>query len=145
MKATCAIGVVIGGIVVTLAGQDWKNHSVESAHGTAGHHRRSWIGNLQTGYWLPGYKPLSERATLFTRATYVPGMRMGTAFQASSAPPVYTFSDPLAIRNPWLPLATLVLDVLDGLSSGQTDHIERRTLPGKTKTFMINGQPVQAL
>jgi hypothetical protein len=59
--------------------------------------------------------------------------------------PVYTFSDPLAIRNPWLPLATLVLDVLDGTTGGQTDHVERKILQGQTKTFMVNGQPVQTL
>jgi hypothetical protein len=70
---------------------------------------------------------------------------MGTTFQAMSGQPVFSFSDPMAIRNPWLPLATLVLDILDGTVSGQSDHVERSVLHGQSKIFMINGVAVQAM
>jgi hypothetical protein len=146
MKATHTIAVVAVGLLAAFAARQDKSNTHSASRMTPPQsHHRSWFPNARMEFWAPGHKLSSDPAAMLTKAAYIPGARMGAAFQTPNGLPVYTFSDPLGIRNPWLPLATLVLDVLDGTVSGQTDHIERSILQGQTKTFMINGQPVQAL
>jgi hypothetical protein len=55
------------------------------------------------------------------------------------------FSHPRDIYNPYLPLAYLKQDILDGSEDGKKTHVVRTLLPHKHKTFTINGQPVDAL
>lgn len=55
------------------------------------------------------------------------------------------FSHSRDITNPYLPLAYLKQDVLDGNEDGKKTHVERTQRPGVRKTFQIDGQPVEAL
>ncbi len=55
------------------------------------------------------------------------------------------FSHSRDITNPYLPLAYLKQDVLDGHEDGKRTHVERTQLPDKRKTFQIGGQSVEAL
>ena len=55
------------------------------------------------------------------------------------------FSHPRDITNPFVPLATLKQDVLEGTEDGKKIRITRTVLPGKHKTFTIAGQKVDAL
>lgn len=55
------------------------------------------------------------------------------------------FSHPRDIYNPYLPLAYLKQDILDGSEDGKKTHVVRTLLPNKHKTFTINGQSVEAL
>lgn len=66
-------------------------------------------------------------------------------FGVKQQQPAPVFSNPTAITNPYLPLAGLNLDILEGVLDGEAVHIERRTLNGVTKPFMVNGQRVEAL
>src|ERR1700704_5471985 len=54
------------------------------------------------------------------------------------------FSHPKAITNPYLPLANLKQDILEGTEKGHPLRVERIVKPG-SKTFSINGQDVEAL
>jgi len=55
------------------------------------------------------------------------------------------FSHPRAITNPYLPLAYLKRDILEGREDGQKVRIVRTLLPNRHKTFKIGGQTVAAL
>lgn len=59
---------------------------------------------------------------------------------ASDAP---VFSNPTKITNQYLPLSSLKQDILEGSEKGKKLRVERTMKPG-TKTFMVNGQPVEA-
>ncbi len=55
------------------------------------------------------------------------------------------FSHPRDITNPFLPLASLKQDILEGREGGKKVRIERTILPDATKTFRIGKQTVAAL
>ncbi|MBI3881816.1 MAG: hypothetical protein HY301_17350 [Verrucomicrobia bacterium] len=55
------------------------------------------------------------------------------------------FSHPRDITNPYLPLAYLKQDILEGSEGGKKLRIVRSILPGKHKTFKIGGQTVESL
>jgi hypothetical protein len=78
------------------------------------------------------------------------GVSVGIVLLAQQAPgfghqsPAPVFTKPTAITNPYLPLARLNQDILEGTEDGQAVRIERTRKMG-TRTFMINGQQVPAL
>ena len=55
------------------------------------------------------------------------------------------FSHPREITNPWLPLASLKQDILEGTEDGKKIRIERTAKPRMHRTFDIGGQKVEAL
>ena len=55
------------------------------------------------------------------------------------------FTHPREITNPYLPLASLIQDILEGTEDGRKVHIERTARPEVRKTFNIAGQTVEAL
>lgn len=55
------------------------------------------------------------------------------------------FSHPRDITNPYLPLAYLKQDILEGKEGGAKVRTERTAKPDIRKTFSINGQKVEAL
>ncbi len=55
------------------------------------------------------------------------------------------FSHPRDITNPFLPLASLKQDILEGHEGGKKVRIERTILPDVTKMFKIGGQSIAAL
>lgn len=55
------------------------------------------------------------------------------------------FSHPRDITNPYLPLAYLKQDILEGSEGGKKLRIVRSILPDKHKTFKIGGQTVESL
>ncbi len=55
------------------------------------------------------------------------------------------FSHPRDITNPWLPLAYLKQDILEGTEGGMKIRIERTLLPNKHKKFVIAGQTIDSL
>jgi hypothetical protein len=55
------------------------------------------------------------------------------------------FSHPRDITNPYLPLAWLKQDILEGKEGGKTVRIERTAKPDLHKTFKIGKQMVEAL
>jgi hypothetical protein len=55
------------------------------------------------------------------------------------------FSQPREIKHPYLPLATLKQDVLEGKEGGKTVRIERTVKPDLHKTFQFGKQTVDAL
>ena len=55
------------------------------------------------------------------------------------------FSHPRDITNPYLPIAQLKKDILEGTEDGKKIRVERTLLPRKHKTFLIQGQPVASL
>jgi len=55
------------------------------------------------------------------------------------------FSHPRDITNPFVPLASLKQDVLEGTEDGKHVHITRTVMPNKRKSFTIAGQKVDAL
>ena len=55
------------------------------------------------------------------------------------------FTHPRDIYNPYLPLAYLKQDILDGSEDGKKTHLERTLKPDLHKTFTIKGQTVEAL
>ena len=55
------------------------------------------------------------------------------------------FSHPLQIDNPWLPLASLKQDVLEGSEDGKKVRIERTAMPEVHRTFRIGGKNVESL
>ncbi len=58
---------------------------------------------------------------------------------------VLKFRHPGGITNPYLPLATLKQDILEGTEDGKKTRVERTLMPEKPKTFQIGGQTVEAL
>jgi hypothetical protein len=54
------------------------------------------------------------------------------------------FSHPRDLTNPYLPLASLKQDVLEGAEDGKKVRVERTALPDKHKFFKIAGQKVDA-
>ncbi len=55
------------------------------------------------------------------------------------------FSHPRDITNPFVPLASLKQDILEGTEDGKQIRITRTAMPGKHKSFTIAGQKVDAL
>jgi hypothetical protein len=55
------------------------------------------------------------------------------------------FSHPREITNPYLPLAALQQDILEGKEAGKNVRIERTAKPAIHKTFEILGQTVESL
>jgi hypothetical protein len=55
------------------------------------------------------------------------------------------FSNPRNITNPYLPLASLKQDILEGTEGGHKVRIERTAKREVNKTFTINGKPVESL
>ena len=55
------------------------------------------------------------------------------------------FSHPRDITNPYLPLAYLKQDILEGTEGGMKIRIERTILPNKHKKFTIAGQTIDSL
>ena len=55
------------------------------------------------------------------------------------------FSHPRDITNPYLPLAYLKQDILEGTEGGMKIRIERTILPNKHKKFVIAGQTIDSL
>jgi hypothetical protein len=65
-----------------------------------------------------------------------------TRAKTSAAHP--KFSHPLDINNPYLPLASLKQDILEGQEAGNQVHIQRTALPDRHMTFKIGKQSVEA-
>jgi len=55
------------------------------------------------------------------------------------------FSHPREITNPYLPLASLKQDILEGTEGGKTVRVERTLKPDIHKTFKVGKQTVEAL
>ena len=55
------------------------------------------------------------------------------------------FSHPTAINNPYLPLADLKQDILEGTEDGKKIRVERTAKPDIHKTFKVGGMNVEAL
>ena len=55
------------------------------------------------------------------------------------------FSHPRAIDNPYLPLAKLQQDIIEGAEDGKKTRVERTLKPGIHKTFKVASQPVESL
>jgi len=64
--------------------------------------------------------------------------------KADSTSATLKFSHPRDIYNPYLPLAYMKQDILEGSEGGKNTRVERTVLPNKHKTFTINGQSVEA-
>lgn len=64
---------------------------------------------------------------------------------AESSKKAMKFSHPRDITNPYLPLAKLKQDILEGTEGGKKVHIERTLMPNKHKTFTIGNQTIEAL
>jgi hypothetical protein len=56
-----------------------------------------------------------------------------------------TFSHPREITNPFLPLASVKQDILEGSEEGKTVRVERTARPDIHKTFTVGNQQVEAL
>jgi hypothetical protein len=55
------------------------------------------------------------------------------------------FSHPRDITNPYLPLATLKQDIIEGSEGGKKTRVERTALPKKHRTFTVGGEEVETL
>ncbi|MEI6234877.1 MAG: hypothetical protein WCT04_17620 [Planctomycetota bacterium] len=55
------------------------------------------------------------------------------------------FSHPRDITNPYLPLASLKQDILEGTEAGKKIRVERTLMPKKRRTFTIGGEEVESL
>lgn len=67
-----------------------------------------------------------------------------SAFSPNYDPQTPVFSNPTAITNPYLPLASLTQDILEGDLGGVANRVERTRQPG-TKAITIAGHTVQAM
>jgi len=67
-----------------------------------------------------------------------------TASLPIAANPGPQFTHPLEINNPYLPLANLKKDVLEGTEKGKKLRAERTRMPSR-KSFSVNGQTVEAM
>jgi hypothetical protein len=63
---------------------------------------------------------------------------------ANAAKMTMKFSHPRDITHPYLPLAKLKQDILEGTEGAKKIRIERTAMPDKHKTFKIGGQKVEA-
>jgi len=54
------------------------------------------------------------------------------------------FNHPRDITNPYLPLAYLKQDIIEGSEGGKKTRVERTAMPDKRKTFEMAGQQVEA-
>ena len=54
------------------------------------------------------------------------------------------FTHPSEITHPYLPLASMKQDILEGTEDGKKVRVIRTALPHKHKTFTINGQTIEA-
>lgn len=59
--------------------------------------------------------------------------------------PLYKFTHPRDITNPYLPLASLKQDILEGHEGSKKMRIERTAKPGLHKTFKIGKQTIESL
>lgn len=59
--------------------------------------------------------------------------------------PGVQFSHPREITNPYLPLATVKQDIIEGTEDGKKTRVERTALLNKHKSFKINDQMVESL
>ncbi len=55
------------------------------------------------------------------------------------------FNHPRDITNPFLPLATLKQDIIEGSEGGKKTRVERTAMPQKHRTFTVNGEEVDTL
>jgi hypothetical protein len=55
------------------------------------------------------------------------------------------FSRPREITNPYLPLATVKQDVLEGMEDGEKIRVERRMKPNKRRTYTFGDEEVESL
>lgn len=55
------------------------------------------------------------------------------------------FSHPTAINNPYLPLAALKQDILEGTEDGKKVRVERTAKPDIHKSFKVGGMNIEAL
>ncbi len=55
------------------------------------------------------------------------------------------FSHPRDITNPYLPLANLKQDIIEGSEGGKKTRVERTAMPKKHRTFTVNGEEVDTL
>ena len=85
------------------------------------------------------YDDAADRATELAAAAAKKPKESGAALSMGK------FSHPRDIHNPYLPLAYLKQDILDGSEDGKKTHVVRTLLPDKHKTFMLNGEAVEAL
>ena len=84
---------------------------------------------------------MKARSLLVLAAAMVLAQAMGAQDHSDPTP---KFSHPQDITNPYLPLASLKVDILEGTEKGHPLRVERTVKPG-SKTFSINGQNVEAL
>ena len=68
----------------------------------------------------------------------------GAITLACHAGEVMKFSHPRDLTNPYLPLASLKQDILEGTEGGKKIRVERTALTDKHKTFKVAGQTVEA-
>ena len=67
------------------------------------------------------------------------------ANKASKAAAHVKFSHPRDITNPWLPLASLKQDILEGQEDGKKVRVERTAKPNPHKVFKVGRQTVETL
>jgi hypothetical protein len=70
---------------------------------------------------------------------------VGNIYGANNPLDALKFTNPRNITNPYLPLASLKQDILEGTEDGQKVRIERTAKPDLHKTFTINQQTVESL
>jgi len=87
-------------------------------------------------------KTASLIATLALGCVLVPNSFAG---QPKNPTANLKFSHPRDITNPYLPLASLKQDILEGTEGGKKTRVERTLMPDKHKTFQIGSQMVDAL
>ena len=78
------------------------------------------------------------------RAAELAAGKVKTGKKAKPAPSGPKFSHPRNITNPYLPLAYLKQDIIEGSEGGMKTRVERTAMPGKHKTFVVNGQTIEA-
>jgi hypothetical protein len=66
------------------------------------------------------------------------------AAHAKKLLPKLNFTHPREINNPYLPLASLKQDILEGTEDGKKVRVERTTLPEIHRTFRVNSKNVEA-
>ncbi len=69
---------------------------------------------------------------------------LGLACVQAAEMPAAKFSHPRNITNPYLPLAILKQDILEGTENGKSIRIIRTALPKKHRTFLIAGQTIDS-
>ena len=55
------------------------------------------------------------------------------------------FSHPRDITHPYLPLASLKQDIIEGTEGGKKTRVERTAMPKKHRTFTVGGEEVETL